>query len=524
MGIRRNTDTSKMAKLKNISQTNNSTIAKNTIYLYFRTFITMAVALYTSRVVLASLGFEDYGIWNVVGGIVAMFLFIKESLSSSIGRFLTFAIGRNNQNEINKAFSTSLIIHLIFALLIVLLCETIGLWFLKDKLVIPEDKKWMAQLVFQISVASTFLSIITVPFHSSLISYERMNVYAYIGLWDAISKLLIAYAISVVDNNRLLIYGLLILASSIFTNGFVVAYVHYAFPKMRYYAVMDKRTYFEVFTFSGWSLFGNIAYMSYTQGVNMIINMFFGPIVNAARAVSLQIEQSVRTFVTNFQAAANPQIIKNCAAGDWNAMHLLIIRSSKFSIYLLFLFALPIVLEVESILTIWLKDVPKYSASFCRIMFGVIFLETMVASIMTGVSANGDIRKYQIVVSSILLTILPLSYGTLSIGMGPESVFFVYFFVEIIACIARIFIAHEKIHLSIHLFINQVVIVTTYVMLLGAIVPIVIHFFMPDSTLKFFLVLTTGFITSCASIYFVGLDAKEKKFLQKKIIYRIISK
>ena len=512
-----------MSKNENTSYTNNARIAKNTVFLYFRTFITMAVALYTSRVVLSALGFEDFGIWSVIGGIVAMFLFIKESLSAAIGRFLTFAIGTNNQQEINKAFSTSIIIHFVFAIIIVILCESIGLWFLTEKLVIPPDKMDIAYWIFHISVFSSFIAIVTVPYHSSLISYERMNVYAYIGLWEAFIKLFIAFAITIIDNNRLVIYGLLILASTILTSAFIVAYVHKAFPKMRFFVVKDKKMYSSVFAFSGWSLLGNIAYVGYTQGLNMVINMFLGPVVNAARAVSLQIEQSVRTFVTNFQAATNPQIIKNCAAEDWTAMHLLMFRSSKFSAYLLFLLALPIVLEVDAILNFWLKDIPEHSAAFCRIMFAVIMLETMANPIMVGVSAKGDIQKYQIVVSSILLTIVPFSYICLSLGMGPESVFIVYFIVEIFACFARIWIAREKIHLSIRQYLAKVVVITMHVMVVSAIAPVTIHAIMEDGILRFFLVLCIGFITTCFSIYYIGLDSSEKSFINNKIINRILS-
>lgn len=506
------------------SQSRDTRIAKNTLYLYLRTGITMTVSLYTSRVVLSALGFEDFGIWSVVGGIVSMFLFIKESLSTSVGRFLTFAIGKNDQREINKAFSTSIIIHAIFAIAIVILCESIGLWFLDEKLSIPDSKRWLAYWVFHISVASAFLSIVSVPFHSSLISYERMNIYAYMGLWDALSKLIVAYAVTAFAENRLLIYGFLILLSSMLTTMFVFVYVHRSFPKMRYYTVRDRSMYLSVFLFSGWSLLGNLAFMSYTQGLNMIINMFYGPVVNAARAVSLQIEQSVRTFVTNFQAATNPQIIKNCAAQDWSSMHQLMYRSSKFSAYLLFLFALPIVLEINTILFLWLKDVPSYTAVFCRIMFAVILLETMANSIMVGVSAHGDIRKYQLVVSTILLTILPISYVTLSLGFGPESVFVVYFVVEIFACFARLWIAREKIHISVRHYCIHVVIVVLYVMMIGAVLPTILHFMMPEGLFRLLCVLAAGIIMSCLSIYCIGLDAREKDFVYEKIICRFFRK
>lgn len=505
----------------NNKKSNYQRIAKNTLLLYLRTGITMAVSLYTSRIVLSALGIEDFGIWCVVGGIASMFLFIKESLSASVGRFLTFAIGTKNQQEINKAYSTSIIIHVIFAIAIVILCESIGLWFLKEKLSIPEGKMWLAYWVFHISVASTFLSIVSVPFHSSLISYERMDIYAYIGLWDAFIKLVIAYVITVVSNDRLLVYGILILASSILTTIFVITYVHHSFPKMRYYRVRERRMYTSVFSFAGWSLMGNVAYMSYTQGLNMIINMFFGPVVNAARGVSSQIEQSVRTFVVNFQVAANPQIIKNCANKDWESMHQLMYRSSKFSAYLLFLFSLPIVLEIDTILRLWLNEVPEYTAIFCRIMFGIIMLETISNSLMVGVSAQGDIKKYQLVVSSILLTILPISYIALSLGYGPDSVFIIYFIVEIFACIARLLIAREKIHVPVRLFFTKVIIVVSYTIIVGSFLPTILHIMLPEGLLRFVIVLTLGAVTSGVSIYYLGLDSREKSFVHEKVFSHI---
>lgn len=484
----------------------------------------MVVSLYTSRVVLNALGVEDFGIWGVLGGIVAMFSFINSSLSSSIFRFLAHAIGTRDEEKINKTYSASIIVHIGLAILILILCETIGRWFLAEKLVVPDAKRAMSVVVFHIVIITSCISLLSVPFNSVIIAYERMSVYAYMSIIDVVFKLIIAYIVYVVPTNKLIWYAVMMLTTTLLVLVFYYLYVKIKFKNLRFQQVKDSVLFKSLLGFSGWSIVGNLAYVGYTQGLNMLINMFFGPVVNAARSISLQIEQTVRKFVGDFQTAVNPQIIKNYAQNELDQMHLLIMRGSKFSLYLLFLFALPIMLETDTILLLWLKQVPEHTVAFCRIMFLVIALETISNSVGIGIVATGNIKYLHIIVGSILLLIVPISYFVLKAGAPAESVFIVYLLVEIIAVIARLAIANWQIKLPVSTFIIRVIIKPTLVIILASLIPLLMRLTMADGTMRFVLVLFVGVLTSLCCIYFIGLDSSERKFVQDKIVSRIIRK
>ncbi len=496
---------------------NNERIARNTVFLYLRTFVTMLVALYTSRVVLNALGVEDFGIWGVLGGIVSMFGFINSSLSSSIFRYLAHAIGTGDKNQINKTYNASIIVHVFLALAIFVLCETIGQWFLAEKLVVPDSKREMSDIVFHIVVLTSCISLLNVPFNSVIISYERMNVYAYMAIADVVIKLAIAYVVYMVPTDKLVWYAIMMLLSTCLLLVFYYTYVRIQFKNLYFQRVSDMQLFKSLLGFSGWSLFGNIAYVGYTQGLNMLINMFFGPVVNAARSISLQIEHSVRTFVTNFQTAINPQIIKNYAAKDYRQMHSLIFRSSKFSVYLLAIFALPIMLETDTILILWLKQVPEHTVAFCRIMFVIIALECMTNAIGTGVVATGDIKKYHVIVGTILMTIVPISYLVLRLGSPAEGVFLVYLGVEIIAVISRLLIASKQIHLPVRQYFTNVVLRLILVIMAAAIVPVILHFSMEDDIARFLTVGLSTVVSNALSIYYLGLSISERQLVKSVI-------
>lgn len=495
----------------------NSRIAKNTIYLYIRTGVTMLVSLYTSRVILNALGIEDFGIWGVLGGIVSMFSFINQSLSSSIFRYLAHAIGLGDKEVLNKTYNASIIIHIFLAIIIFILCETIGQWFLSEKLVVPDAKREMSNIVFHIVIITSCISLLSVPFNSVIIAYERMNVYAYLAISDVCLKLLISYLVYIIPSNKLIWYACMMLVVSCSMLLFYYIYVRVNFKFLSFQKGKDLQLFKSLLGFSGWSLFGNIAYVGYTQGLNMLINMFFGPVVNAARAISLQIEQTVRTFVTNFQTAMNPQIIKSYAGNNLNQMHMLILRSSKFSVFLLFIFALPIILEADTILTLWLKQVPEHTVAFVRIMFLVITLETMSNPLGIGVVATSDIKKYHVVVGSVLMTIVPISYFVLKGGAPPESVFIVYLIIEVIAVFLRLLIAHEKVNLPVSTFIYNVMLRCLIVMIIGSIIPVILRMLIPDGIIRFLVVCVVSVISAICAIYYCGLDAHERKVIIGKI-------
>lgn len=495
----------------------NQRIAKNTLYLYVRTGFTLLVSLYTSRVVFNALGVEDFGIWGVLGGLITMFSFVNQSLSSSIFRYITHAIGLNDINKLNNIYSISIIIHILLALLILGLCEIFGGWILAEKMVIPIEKQKMAEIVFHIVIVSSSLSLLSVPFNSVIIAYERMNIYAYMTIIDVIFKLIIAFIICQIDSNRLIWYSLMMLFITIFMSVVYIFYVARNFKELKFKWVYDINLYKSILSFSGWSFCGNIAAVGYNQGLNILLNIFFGPVVNAARGISLQIEQTVRSFVINFQSAINPQIIKNYAQKEFEQMHILMFRSSKFSIFLLYIFALPIMLETDAILYLWLGQVQHYTVIFIRIMFLVIALETMSNSLMTGVVANGNIRNYQLVVSFILILIVPISYIVLKLGAGAEMVFIIYLIMEILAVIARLYFAKKMVNLNIKQFALYVIIPSVIVILLGSVIPLALHIFIQASYVRSICVILISGLTSCSSIYLFGMTVSERTLINQII-------
>ena len=346
----------------------NKRIAKNTLLLYVRTLFIMLVSLYTSRVVLNTLGVEDYGVYNVVGGVVAMFGFINSSMSSATQRYITFALGKGNMEQLQKVFSTALQIHVLIAVLIVILGETVGLWFMYTQMKIPADRIDAAFWVLQCSIAATVIMIISVPYNADIIAHERMSAFAYISILEAVLKLAVVYVLQISPYDKLVVYAFLILFVQMLARFCYSRYCNKHFVESKYRHVWAKSLFREMTGFAGWSLFGNLSGVLFGQGLNMLLNVFFGPVVNAARAVSVQVQGAIQQFVGNFQMALNPQITKTYAKGEMEEMHKLMFRSARFSFYLLFFLSLPVLFETDFVLTVWLKTVPDDAAVFLRIM------------------------------------------------------------------------------------------------------------------------------------------------------------
>lgn len=374
---------------------NNKRIAKNTLLLYFRMLFMMAVSLFTSRVVLNTLGVEDYGIYNVVGGIVAMFGFINGSMSSATQRYITFALGKGDKNRLQTVFSTTLQIHTLIAGVIVLLGETIGLWFLYNKMQIPADRMDAAFWVLQCSIIAAVVMIISVPYNADIVAHEKMSAFAYISILEVVLKLAIVYMLLVFSFDKLVLYAFLLLAIQILIRFCYSYYCNKHFEETKYKHVWDKALFKEMTGFAGWSMFGNLAAVLFGQGLNMLLNVFFGPVVNAARGIAVQVQNAVQQFVLNFQMALNPQITKTYAQGEMQEMHKLMYRSARFSFFLLFFLSLPVLFETKFILTVWLKIVPDNTVVFLRIMLCTSLIYTLSNPLIIANQATGKVRKYQ---------------------------------------------------------------------------------------------------------------------------------
>ena len=403
----------------------NKRIAKNTVLLYFRMLLTMGVSLYTSRIVLNTLGVEDFGIYNVVGGVVMMFSFMNSAMSSATQRFLAIELGKKDDEQLKKVFSMSITIHAIIALIILVFAETLGLWFLNAKLVIPIDRMDAANWVYQASILAFMLTVMGVPYNAIIIANERMSVYAYVSIVEVVLKLFIVFALVWIGYDKLKLYAIFILCVTIIIWIIYNIYCKRNFPETRYRFFWDKSLYKTMMHYAGWNLFGNLAHVTIGQGLNILLNLFFGPVVNSARGIAYQVNTAVSGFVINFQMAMNPQIFKSYAANDLKYMHQLIFQGAKYSFFLLFFLALPLLIDTETILKWWLKIVPEYTVLFCRLVLINTLIDCISGPLMTAAQATGRIKKYQTAVGGLLLLILPISYLFLKNEFPPEITLYV---------------------------------------------------------------------------------------------------
>lgn len=492
---------------------NNKRIAKNTLMLYFRMILTMLVSLYTSRVILNTLGVEDYGIYNVVGGVVTMFAFFNSAMSSATQRFLSYEIGKGDYVQLRKTFNATQIIHIGIAVLIFILAETVGLWFVKNYLVIPPDRLQAAIWVYHFSVLSFMVSIIQVPYNATIIAHERMNVYAYVSIIEVLLKLLIVFMLTWIAYDKLKLYGILHFTVVLLIAAIYRIYTRKNFEESKFEVVKDKGLYKTLISYSGWNLFGNIASVTKGQGVNILLNMFFGPTVNAARGIAMQVQSAVNSFVSNFQMAVNPQIIKSYAADEKGYMSSLVIRSSKFSFYLLYILSLPIIIEIDQILKLWLKTVPEYSSIFTILVLVIILIDCVSGPLMTAIQATGKIKVYQAVVGSLLTLILPISYILLKKGYSPEITLYVNIIISIIALSFRLYLVWKLLEFPVKTFIREILLKNIVVILLTLALPLFIRYYMDEKIIRLVIIVFVTIIWNSIIVYSIGFNSSERKFV-----------
>lgn len=498
---------------------NNKRIAKNTLFLYFRMLFTLSISLYTSRIILKTLGVEDFGIYNVVGGVVAMLGFLTASLGSAAARFISYSIGENNENEIKKTFSTLLLIHILLAFSILLIGETIGLWFLEQKIQIPLNREQAAFWVYQFSLFSSMLSILYVPYSATIIAYEKMSIFAYFSIIDVSLKLGIVFLLSVIPFDKLITYAALFVCVQLLNQIIYILYCITHFKETKSRPRFNKVIFKNIFIFMGWSVGGNLSMLANTQGLNILLNLFFGPTVNAARGIAVQVQGVVRNFVINFQVAVNPQITKNYAAGDFNNLHKLIKLSSKFSFYLMFFLSLPLMLEADLVLSWWLEIVPNHTTWFLRLVLCSTLIYTLSNPLCVAVYASGSLKKYQLIDSCFMLMVLPLSYFILKyFHLSPESVFGILLLVDILAQYARVKIVLPVIKMDSITYIKDILQPILKVLFVAPIIPIILFLYIPQNLFTFFIICIISVISTLSSFYYLGCDKNEKFQIEQKII------
>lgn len=495
----------------------NKRIAKNTIMLYIRMLLMMLVSLYTSRVVLATLGVTDFGIYGVVGGIVSMFSFINGAMATGTQRYLSYELGRGDMEQLKKVFSMSINIHFLLALVVLLLSETIGLWFFYEKMVIPADRFTAAFWVYQFSILAALVMILSVPYNAVIIAHERMSAFAYISIFEAVAKLLIVYLLLLCKWDRLIFYAALILFVQLLVRFIYGSYCKRHFSESRYYFVKEKVLFKEMLGFAGWNFWGNCAGMAFTQGLNLLLNMFFGPVVNAARTVSVQVQAAVTSFTGSFQTALNPQITKSYASGDLAFMHSLIFKSSKFTYLLLFVISLPVFLKADYILNLWLKEVPEYSVIFLRIMLCITVVDAVSNPFMTAAAATGKIKKYQTVVGLTLLSIVPISYIVLKFGAQPYAVFIVHLVVACCAFFIRIWVVRPLVNFSINSYFRSVLVPLIFFTLVAVILPSCYSYYTLNNFINLLVTVLLTVISTALFAYLLVLSKNEKQFLFQKL-------
>lgn len=499
----------------------NTTLAKNTIFLSIRMIFVMFVSLYTSRVFLHSLGVDDFGINNVVCGFVAMFSFLNTSLSNGIQRFYNSEMSKSGDEGVKLVYNSALLIQGGIAILVILLLETIGIWYINNKMVIPVERLSTAMWIYQFSVISSVLVIMQTPYSAAVMAYEKMNYYAIVGIVDVMLKLGLALAIPYVSGDHLLFYGAMMLCISISSFMMYVGYAKVKFPSLKIKLELQHGLLKNMISFSGWNFFGTFACMVREQGLNMVLNLFFGPVVNAARGIAYQVSSALQGFVSNISVAAKPQMVSSFAEGNAERTLKLMYSMSKLSFFILYIMAVPVCLEIDYILHLWLGDVvPQHTANFVVLVILTNFMNNLNAPLSNVVYATGKMRNYEVTFSVINILIIPVAYVALQMGLPPEAAFFSYFVMTVFVQIGCLYVLRTIIKISLTDYFYRLCCPLLIFSVVAIPLPYIVSYIMPVGFLRLLLVTMFTGIVAVGVFYWIGLDHKEKKMV-KGVISRI---
>ncbi|WP_372933969.1 lipopolysaccharide biosynthesis protein [Mariniphaga sediminis] len=492
---------------------NNKRIAKNTLMLYFRMLLIMGVSLFTVRVVLDTLGTIDYGIYNVVGGIVLMFSFLSGTMAAASQRFFAFELGRDNMEQLKKIFAITMTIYAIIAIIIFALAETLGLWFLKHKMSIPPERMEATLWVYQFSILSFMMTLFTIPYNAAIIAHENMKIYAWVSIAEALLKLIVIYLLVVFSVDKLKLYAVLMFGVTVFITFIYRYYCSKKFEECRFSFYWEGSLFNEIIGFSGWNLFGSMAAVFKNQGINILLNIFFDPAINAARAIAYQVNSAIYQFVTNFSTAVNPQITKYYAGRQKNQMVRLVFQSSKFSYFLLFIFSIPILLETQFVLGLWLKELPEYVVLFTRLVIINALVDSLVGPLVTSALATGRIKKYQIIVGGTMLLNLPISYFFLKLNFPPQTTMYIAIIIAIVNLGLRLILLKKMIQFPTRSYIFDVIFKIIISSILAYIIPLILMYKMEGGLVRFIFVTIISIISTVVVIYCVGLSGGERKIV-----------
>ena len=507
--------------MSNQTSDNNKRIAKNTLFLYLRMFVMMLTALFTSRIVLDVLGASDYGLNNIIGGVVVLFSFLNSALLSATQRFLNFHLGRQDYKQTNVVFCMSMNTYILLSIVVVVLGETIGLWFVNTQLNIPSERMYAAQWVYQFTLIQFVINLLRVPYNASIIAYERMNFYAYISLVEVIAKLLVVYLLYITTFDKLIFYSFLYTIVPLIVAFIYRTYCNRNFDTTKYKRIWDKVAFKEMFSFSGWSLFGSLANLAAQQGLNILINIFYGVTVNAAAGIANQVSTNVYGFISNFQTAFQPQIVKTYAAKEIERFQKLIFQTSKFSYFMVLVLVLPILFTIDGILEIWLKEVPEYTAIFCRLILVFLSIEAITAPLWMSVQATGKIRSYQILMACLIFMNFPMAYLVLKLGSPVYTVWIVRIIINLITMVARCIYMKQRLQFPISQYIRNVIIPILIVTIASLPVPLILYNQIDNFWLNMFVVGFATFFVAILAVYFIGMNTHEKELVKNMLLKKI---
>lgn len=491
-------------------------IAKNTLLLYIRMALLMFINLYASRVILDALGKTDNGIYGTVAGIVTTFAFLSNTMSTACQRFFAVELGRDNIKALRLTFSMCVIVFIAIAVIVTILCETLGLWMVYDKIDV-EDRLHAALVIYQTAIVSFLFTILRTPYQGMVIIKEKMKVFTYISIFEGLGNLGVALLISHSSSDRLILYAFLMMGINVVVSLYYFLYCRIFWSECRFKLWWDRSRFKEIFSFAGWNMIGSMASSLKSQGVTVLINMFFGNALVSARVMAGKVFSTVQQFADNFTLAVKPQIIKSYAEGDKEGMFKLVFQGSKFSYYLLFMVSLPIMLEVEPIINVWLVDVPELTGLFTRLILINALIEVFVSPLATSMQAYGNIRNYQLVCGGALLLILPVAWLLYKLGAPVESIFYVSIVICFIAIWLRVIMVHHYLGLRIRDYFSKVFVPILMITAVSLPVPMLLEHFMETSVVKFLVVCSTAVLCVGASAYFLGMTVTERKHLNESV-------
>lgn len=498
---------------------NTKRIAKNTLLLYIRMILLILVQLYTVPIILKTLGIEDYGIYNVVGGIVTMFSFIGGSLASGSQRFISYEIGKNNKERLKKVFDTTVSIYIILSIIGFILLEIGGYYFLNTQMNIPENRMYAANWVFQLSILAFLVNLISIPYNSTVIAHEKMSIFAYVSILECILKLAAAVTLQFFLFDHLIIYSALICAIAILIRIIYQVYCNQNFEECKNYKFSwDPSKGKELLIYSGWNVIGSIALISRQQGLNIVLNLFFGPLLNAAHSIGQQINGVLTQFINNVYMATRPQITKLYAKNETNEMWNLVFHSSKLAFYLLMILSIPLLLELDKILSIWLHEVPPYTSTIGKLMIISILIETLANQIIGAYQAANKIKRYQIYSSTIILLNIPISYIFLHFFPNqPITPYIISILLSILYVYSIVWNAQKVLKMDIKKYIKQVLLNVVIVYCLTIFIVWLSIMTLPTSFLRILITCIISFVGSLLIIWMIGLDKTEKQFITQII-------